>query len=37
MGAAIGLDLAYIGGAIAFFFYTFAHVKQAGLLAKTGE
>ncbi|MDB5096444.1 MAG: putative type transport system, ATP-binding and permease component [Cyanobacteria bacterium RYN_339] len=37
LGAAYGLDLLYVGGAIAFFYHTFAHVKQAGLLAKTGE
>jgi hypothetical protein len=37
MGAAIGLDLVYVTGAIAFFYATFAHVRQAGLLAKTGE
>lgn len=37
MGAAIGLDLVYVAGAIAFFYATFAHVREAGLLAKTGE
>lgn len=34
---AFGLDVLYMAGAIAFFYRTFAVVKERGLLAKTGE
>jgi ABC-2 type transport system permease protein len=37
LGWAFGLDLLYMAGAVAFFYHTFAVVKERGLLAKTGE
>lgn len=37
LGWAFGLDVLYAAGAIAFFYATFAVVRDRGLLAKTGE
>lgn len=37
LGAAAGLNALLLGAAIAFFYRTFAVVKEKGLLAKTGE
>jgi ABC-2 type transport system permease protein len=37
VGIAYGLDALYASAAIAFFYHTFAYVRDQGLLAKTGE